>query len=162
MKTIELSGNTTERVVLDEADYPNAAQYRWYLHAKGYAYRKVRGPGLPQRNIFLHRELLGLAPGDPRQGEHIDRNPLNCRRSNLRIAERGDLDNKQNLGLNANNTSGYRGVTWSKQKQRWKGQCTINYKNHHVGLFDTAEECNDAVSAFRAAHMPFSEDAIAA
>jgi AP2 domain len=94
-------------------------------------------------------------------GEHIDRYPLDNRRVNLRIAARGDLDNKQNLGPYETNTTGFRDVTRRKKDGRYIAQCMLNYRQHYLGTYDTAEEAAEAAVAFRAAHMPFSEDAAA-
>jgi hypothetical protein len=147
-------GSVRAHALVSARDYAWLNRWRWCLHSKGYAERKEGG-----RKFLMHRQILGLEPGDKRQGEHRNRNPLDCQRSNLRIAARGDLDNKQNLGLNANNTSGYRGVTWSQRHERWRAQVMLSYHNYYLGLHDTAEEADAAAKAFRAKHMPFSEDA---
>lgn len=115
--------------------------------------------GGKQRTIAMHRVILGLEAGDPRQGDHEDRNPLNNQRSNLRIAERASADNGQNRGPYSSNTSGYRGVTWNKRLRKWQAQAVLNCKQHYLGLFATAEQADAAVKAWRAEHMPFSEDA---
>jgi hypothetical protein len=109
--------------------------------------------------VSMHRQILGLERGDLRQGEHKNRNPLDSRRSNLRIAERGALDNMQNQGVNANNTSGYRGVIWHKQARKWRAEAKLNGRTNYLGLYDTPEQADAIVRSFRAEHMPFSKDA---
>lgn len=42
------------------------------------------------------------------------------------------------------NTSGYRGVTWAKDKNRWLAYITHKYKRVHVGYFKTIEEAIEA------------------
>ncbi len=155
VRVVRLCGGTTAVFLVDDVDYEaEVVGHRWYLHTKGYVYRKG---GRPRRNVFLHRQLLGLSTGDRRMGEHISRDPLDNRRANLRIAERGDADNKQNLSLYANNTSGYRGVT--RRGGRWVAQCMVGYCYHYLGMYDSAEAAGSAAANFRAEHMPFSEEA---
>lgn len=79
-----------------------------------------------------------------------------------RIAERGALDNGQNLGLRSTNTSGFRGVAWHKPTRKWLAKVTLNGKQHNLGSFETPEQADAVCKAFRAEHMPFSDDARAA
>lgn len=167
MKRIPLRGRRRHPgacALVDDADFEWLNQWRWCLDSKGYAGRNEYLPrkGGRQRNrkIKMHRLILGLEPGDRRMGEHIDRNPLNCRRSNLRIAA-GEADNKQNLGLSAVNTSGYRGVSWTSEGRKWKATVVLAGRHHHLGRHATPEQADAVVKAFRAEHMPFSEDATA-
>lgn len=74
--------------IVDDEDADLARQH-WYLDNNGYAARYV-----PQRTQLLHRAVLNLLPGDPRQGDHIDGRRLNNRRSNLRIVT--PAENAQN------------------------------------------------------------------
>ena len=63
------------------------------------------------------------------------------------------LTNKQNIenrgGLNRNNTSGVRGVTWDKRRNRWMAKVMHNRRCYHVGYFSTLEEAQVAVVAKR-------------
>jgi hypothetical protein len=36
----------------------------------------------------------------------------------------------------------------------------LNYQEHHLGLFDHRGEAVAAAQAFRAAHLPFSQEAL--
>lgn len=78
---------------------------------------------------------------------------------NLRIAGRAQFDNMQNQGLRSNNTSGYRGVSWKKETGRWQASTQADGHRHYFGCFDTPEQADAVVKAFRAERMPFSEDA---
>lgn len=59
------------------------------------------------------------------------------------------------------NTSGYRGVTWARDKQRWLTYITHNYKRVHVGYFKTIEEAVAArdVAAANLDALPFLDKA---
>ena len=65
--------------------------------------------------------------------DHIDRNKSNNRINNLRHASH--QCNQRNVGLQQNNTSGIKGVSWHKQRDKWRAEIKVNYKNYHLGLF---------------------------
>lgn len=68
--------------VVDDADYPLVAQFKW-SYDNGYAVRKVTiSPG-KYKKLLLHRFLLNAEHG--RMVDHADGNRLNNTRSNLRI-----------------------------------------------------------------------------
>jgi AP2 domain len=145
-----LDGDVRDHALVDDDDFEWLSSCRWHLVA-----------GYPRNgnNVYMHRLILGLPKGDRRMGEHKNRNKLDNQRSNLRIAQRGHRDNKQNLGIRADNTSGYRGVVWQKRQKRWRATAMLDGKRYHLGYRDTPEECDEIVKAWRAEHMPFSEDA---
>ena len=71
--------------------------------------------------------------------DHKEHNTLDNRKKNLRICT--DLDNnKHRSGINKNNTSGYRNVTWDKSSNKWIVQLQINGKNKTIGKFDNVDE----------------------
>lgn len=41
--------------------------------------------------------------------------------------------------INSNNTSGYKGVSYSKSKKKWVAYIKLQYKNKYLGTFDTKE-----------------------
>lgn len=81
---------------------------RWYVN-DGYVTKNVRIPGTRRtvRRSF-HREVLGLSTGDGLIVDHINRNRLDNRKSNLRLVTR--RQNAINAGKKPSNTSGYKGV----------------------------------------------------
>ena len=44
----------------------------------------------------------------------------------------------------ARNSSGYRGINWDKQKNKWRARITINSKDKHLGFFENIYEANKA------------------
>lgn len=147
-------GSVRAYALVDQEDAA-LAEHRWCLSYWGYAVRsvpKVNGQRQPQRR--LHREVLGLGPGNVPMVDHENLDKLDCRRANLRIATR--QQNSQNRPSHAGARSQYRGVSWSKRARKWHAQVCIAGVRHHVGLFDDEREAGRAAAAFRAAHMPFS------
>ena len=86
---------------------------------------------------------------DPGQDvvDHIDQDPLNNRLSNLRRATR--QLNRENSKLNADNSSGFRGVY--KKKNRFQAQLRRDGKMIYLGSYKTAEEAAAAIQAFHKA-----------
>ncbi|GAH21431.1 unnamed protein product, partial [marine sediment metagenome] len=56
-------------------------------------YTAVRGIRRGGKNIQIpmHRQILGLKPGDGKIVDHINRNPLDNRRVNLRIVSQASI-----------------------------------------------------------------------
>ena len=73
----------------------------------------------------------------PNEIDHIDGNPSNNSIENLRQADRSK--NGMNQKLNSRNTSGVKGVSWRKDKQKWDVRVKVNQKNKHLGYFDDLE-----------------------
>lgn len=89
----------------------------------------------------------------PEEGlDHIDGNGLNNSIANLR-----ECNQQQNNGnhkrLNRRNTSGYRGVTWKAEKQKWRAFINRNNRQCHLGYFDTPEQAYEAYKAAAAQHF---------
>lgn len=78
--------------------------------------------------------------------DHINGNRSDDRIANLRDCSREE--NQHNTGLCSRNTSGYKGIYWSKQQSAWIATITRRGTKQHLGSFDNAD---DAASAYAAA-----------
>ena len=74
--------------------------------------------------------------------DHIDRNKLNCKRNNLRFADK--CINSLNRDLQANSTSGYKGVSFDKRRNKYRAYLKKNNKQIWLGYHDTLEEAINA------------------
>lgn len=79
--------------------------------------------------------------------DHINGIKLDNRIENLREATRPE--NASNQKKQKNNASGFKGVSWRKDIQKWQVKIRKNYKQLHLGYFDSLEEaykiyCNAA------------------
>ncbi len=137
--------------------------HRWHRNAAGYAIRLVtvdeRTPKgkRRQRAVFLHREVLGLAFGDPLQGDHINRNRLDNRRENLRVVTAAEQRQNCTAGRGA---SSHRGVAFRPDKtaRPWHAYANLNGKRTNIGFFATEDEAAEAARAWRLANMPAAID----
>lgn len=142
-------------VWVDNDVAPWVRQLRWRLHTSG---TKQYVRGTVSSRPFLHRLILGLAPDDPRTVDHIDGDPLNNRRSNLRIAT--VAENAQNQGSRGGYSS-YRGVSWDASRGKWIATAMLNGRRTTIGRFVDEDEAGEAVARWRGEHMPFSQEAAA-
>lgn len=97
-----------------------------------YANGRVPNSGKRGKHVIMHRVIMDAPPGV--DVDHIDGNGLNNQRSNLRLCSR--KDNLRNRGALSRNTSGYKGVTWSKKKKKWYAQIRVDGKNKSLGFHD--------------------------
>lgn len=115
---------------VDYDDWERVSKHGWYLD-KQYAAAKIRG-----KRVYLHKFILGI--DDKRIVDHINHDKLDCRKSNLRVATRGQ--NEANKGLLKNNTSGYKGVSYHKRDKKWRAQIGFEGKKIYLGAYNTPEE----------------------
>lgn len=67
--------------------------------------------------------------------DHINGNPFDNRLCNLRLSD--DKANQSNRSIPINNTSGFKGVTWSRPLGKWKSTIRANGEGYHLGYHDT-------------------------
>ncbi|MDR5727524.1 MAG: HNH endonuclease [Terriglobia bacterium] len=134
-----------DKVALVSAeDYEDVSRWKWYAwwnpsgHA-WYAVRSVGGSSEPGRSIRMHRHIMGLDFGDKRQVDHRNHDTLDNRRENLRVAT--PSQNTQSRGLQSNNSSGHKGVSYRSSRGKWRATITVEGRNIHLGYRDTKEEC---------------------
>lgn len=125
-------------VIIDEQDKNLVLKYKWSISIKNngrYAVAETRVS--KQELIKLHRLIMGLKKGDKTQVDHINRNPLDNRRSNLRFANQAQ--NSRNQIQPRGNKWGFIGVY--KWQNKFRGCLSVNNRTVHVpGYYDTAEE----------------------
>lgn len=112
---------------------------------KWYSLRKPSGrvyavrPGVRLHRLIMER-VIGRTLESNEIVDHIDNDPLNNVRSNLRLAT--NKDNVRNSRMRENNTSGYKGVF--KHHKRFRAQIKVDNKSIYLGVFDTPEEAHAA------------------
>ena len=72
----------------------------------------------------------------------IDNNSQNCKIENLKELTRSDLNASYSLRID--NTSGYKGVSWSSRNENWIAVLTKNGKTIYLGAFNNIENAHKA------------------
>lgn len=135
--------------IVDAVD-ADLAEMTWHVHEGTNTFYAMRNTpwegGKKRRHVMLHRVVLERAIGRPLQAgeevDHSDGDGLNNRRDNLRPATRAQ--NLCNIGLRRDNKTGFKGVFWHTQTQRYRAKITVDGKQRYLGCFDTAEEAHAA------------------
>lgn len=134
-----------KKILIDTEDLERIIKYRWCISWAGsrdYLFIKTNiFIDNSFKNIKLHRFILNI--NDPLICiDHIDRNPLNNKKSNLRIANR--IQNQRNMKVSKKNKSGYKGVSWDKSRNKWTARISFNNHYLYLGRFDTPEDAQEA------------------
>jgi len=104
--------------------------------------------GINYKSYRAHRLIFLMHKGYlPKTIDHINGDKLDNRIENLRAATVGQ--NQHNRKTNANNTSGYKGVSWNKARKKWITGIKLEGKRIHLGYFDNVEEAAEAVRKAR-------------
>lgn len=138
--------------MLDTTDLPFVEMYRWHATPRGYVMRNQNSEdpeGTPTM-IRLHRAIL--AAPKHLHVDHINGDPLDNRRCNLRLATQSQ--NMGNARRHHDNT-GFKGTTLNKKTGRWVAQICVRGKRYCLGTFD--DRYDAALAYDKAATLHFGE-----
>ncbi len=125
------------------------------LCGAGYEVVSVFADGIRKRD-YVHR-LVARAfldnPDNLKEVDHKDHNKRNNNIDNLRWCSRSG--NNINREKKVGTSSSFKGVTWHKQRQKWKAAITIQGRSKHLGLF--VSEVQAAIAYNNAAIQHFAE-----
>jgi hypothetical protein len=114
------------------------------IDSRGYRQISVDGKlRLAHRIAFLY--MLGTFP--PGDVDHVNQMKDDNRWPNLRSATR--RENAGNKGLQKNNTSGHRGVSWDKRVGKWVAYGSCDGRVVHLGYFTSLEEAAEVAQKRR-------------
>ena len=128
MKKIQLTRG--KYAIVDNKYYKKISQLNWHYHSMGYACYHSR-INKKYYMVLMHRLIMNTPQG--MDTDHINGNGLDNRQSNLRICTHSQ--NHMNQRLSSKNTSGFKGVTWKKDSNKWKAYIKIYKKQIHLGHF---------------------------
>ncbi|MBN1818316.1 MAG: HNH endonuclease [Sedimentisphaerales bacterium] len=132
--------------LVDAGDYRNLSRHTWHAMGRDGAYYAARCKN--KKTILMHREIMRLSRGQKGADgkalvvDHIDRNPLNNTRANLRLCTQ--QQNMCNRPLPPK-TSRYRGVYWNARSRKWHASLQHDGRTFHIGYFLSE---TDAARAF--------------
>lgn len=149
MKRIQLGGHYKSSqvkgyAIVDDEDFSSVSKYRWNKNSNGYALTTTKP------RIYMHR-LLNKTP-EGMITDHINRNTLDNRKSNLRTA--GKSLNAANTELRKTNTSGHKGVHFAKNVRKCEAYIFKDYEKIGLGYF---EKIKNAVAARKNAELIYHQ-----
>lgn len=125
-----------KETIIDKEDYERVSKYKWcYSSSNGYAVSRKDVNG-ETRAILLHRYILGTSDG--LHTDHINMDKLDNRKTNLRECE--PSDNYANVEKRSDNKSGYKGVYWRNDKQKYQVTIRKDNKTYYLGLFESIDD----------------------
>jgi hypothetical protein len=120
--------------VVDDADYEWLSQWKWCamktVSGLTYAMRMI-GPRGKQKRVLMHRLLANTPPH--LVTDHINGNPLDNRRVNLRNCTLAE--NLRNCRPNTTASSPYKGVSRIKSTGKWEARIKTNGVGVYLGTF---------------------------
>jgi len=139
-RTLSVSGGRTARV--NPEDHAHLSQWKWSSVAQNkelHTYRAMRKYQEAGKSVtrYMHQEV-GARMGYPLGTlfDHIDRDPLNNERENLRVVSQSE--NLHNRGPQVNNTGGVKGV-WARN-DHYYAEIVVNGIKYRLGKYESLEE----------------------
>lgn len=119
-------------VIIDIDDVEKISKIHWNTNSKGYVFGKIDG-----RMIRLHHFILNFKWNDDQQNtiDHINRNPLDNRKENLRICNMTEQNRNRSVGsklgkfISMNGCGNYQVRIYTKNKEEI-----------YLGTFKTLEQ----------------------
>lgn len=127
---------------VDDEDYERINKHKWCEATFGYAACGIR----IDKNKQIHPKMHRMVMNDPKglEVDHINHDPLDNRKENLRIVTRSQNQMNQKKSKLKGSTSKYKGVSYSNcpkhHKKPWIMQIVHNYKK-------TAKSCETEIEA---------------
>lgn len=143
MKEIPLTNGKFSQV--DDEDFEMLSAFSWCHDQKNNrAFRSVYLPlSKGARTLRLHTVIMKTPPG--LVVDHIDGNPLNNQKNNLRICTRAE--NSRNRRKSWKKSSQYKGVSWDKTNKKWVASIRFDRRLAHLGSFSTEIEAAKTYNA---------------
>lgn len=136
-KVVEVNGETATLrmtngtdILIDAADIQKAMRYSWCLSKTGYAVANIDG-----HVTKMHRYLLDMPVGVGIV-DHINGNPLDNRRCNLRLCTAKENGRNLRKQVSKSNATGVRKTKCGK----WQARIMVDRKEISLGNYQTMEE----------------------
>lgn len=123
MKLVPLTRN--QFAMVDDEDYERVVSHGpWFTNNKGYACHNRHG--------MMHNFIMGF-----RGLDHVNRNPLDNRKKNLRPATPAQ---QQGNRVGVNKSSRFKGVCRKASRDKWHANITMDYRSVFLGSFNDERE----------------------
>ena len=140
MKKIKLTQG--KYALVDDGDFDLLKKHNWYISSHGYA------TSTTTPHLYMHI-LINKTPKG-KITDHINRNTLDNRRKNLRTGDK--RLNSINRGIQSNNTSGHRGLSWMPKIKKWETYIWNHNKKIGLGFYKFKKE---AISIRKGAELKY-------
>ncbi|NTW70666.1 MAG: hypothetical protein HGA49_00275 [Eubacteriaceae bacterium] len=120
-----------EPFLFDPEDFEIVRRHTWHISKRGYLTSKISGKAVPMHRILVRNSTQLVV-------DHISRNRLDNRRSNLRLCTQ--QENSFNQTLPRNNSTGHIGVSFMKKANVFEAYIHLNNKKHHLGLYKNLKD----------------------
>ena len=154
-----IKNEQVHKVLFDIEDLALIQNYKWHIRYN--SNRKtnyVVGWDKENNNhIKIHRLITNCEKKFV--VDHINRNPLDNRKCNLRICT--TKENKQNQVTQKNNkSSGHQNVYWDNIQKKWRVGLRINRKLTYFGRYTNLEDAINKAKEMRRIYFPYSIEAL--
>lgn len=122
-----------KHAIADRIDYDLLKNKGWVYNGWGYASATIN-----YKVTTMHQFLMGKKP--PLIIDHINKNPLDNRRSNLRFTTRS---------INCLNSDKWKGYSFSKEKRKFIVNIKAGRKCYYLGAYKTETEAKLVADRFR-------------
>lgn len=102
--------------LIDKDDYEAVSKYVWHKTKGGYWMTVYSDEPYKQTHLKLHK--LVTRTSSTELIDHVNRDKNDNRKCNLRVCDL--YENARNSSIAKNNTSGFIGVSYNKQRKEWK------------------------------------------
>ena len=153
IKIYDAYGEYKDSALIDTIDVDKVKKIKWILVKDSIVkdrprYRVMSGQ---HPSIVLGRYILNVP--NNKLVDHKNNNTLDNTRKNLRVADGNQ--NQSNHDLHVNNTSGFTGVAFDNNKQKWHAQIKNKGTTYHLGSY--TEKCNAVYARYIAEQYLFQE-----
>lgn len=136
-------------------EFPNLWHAGWSKFTNSYyvigTLPRIKGVG---KNVRLHRWILD----DPKGlvVDHVNHNTLDNTRKNLRLLTKSENLQNRKGAMKNNKSSGIRGVSWDKRRQKWVAYIGIKGKLKFLGYYENIQDAEKTAIEARKKYMPYS------
>jgi hypothetical protein len=138
-------------VIIDAEDYDLISQWKWHYN-NGYAARVIRDKDKKLLKIIWMHRIINRTP-DGMETDHVNGDPLDNRKSNLRSCTHAQ--NLRNQRAQKNRSSKYRGVVFDKENKKWRALIKLSGKRYCLGRYLSE---HDAAIAYNKAALNLFEE----
>lgn len=142
--------------IVDQRDFPWLSYFGWHLTG-GYVQTTVRGSGKARASYYMHRMLM--QPPANLVVDHINGDPLDNRRENLRVCTSGQNIRNSARRIHRNQASRFKGV--QRSGSLWIAAIGFQGAQYNIGSYPTehAAACayNECAIALHGPHAQIND-----